>query len=163
MGLADLKKNSTQSNSAGSDKKRPIQISLDALIDDFIDDASLYAAGHNTNDPTMEDIMDLAARFTVPDSIPMQSKPVRSEAKKFKSAQPKKQRSPNKTALKLDKGDEPYRKATFTLSESAISHLAEIASGCDVAKSKLIRFLIEHHYSLNESERKQKEAYIIAD
>lgn len=84
MSLADLKKNSTQSNSSDITKERPMHMSLDALIDDFIDDASLYAAGHNSNDPTMEDIMDLAARFAVPNSVPMQSKSVRSEAEKFK-------------------------------------------------------------------------------
>ncbi|SQH77629.1 Transcriptional regulator, CopG family [Shewanella benthica] len=163
MGLADLKKNSTQSNLSGINKKRPMQMTLDALIDDFIDDASLYAAGHNSNDPTMEDIMDLAARFAVPDSVPMPSKSVRSEAKEFKPPRLKGQKNRNQAVLKISKGDEPYRKATFTLSESAISHLAEIASGCDVAKSKLIRFLIEHHYSLNDEERKQKEDSIIVD
>ena len=163
MGLADLKKNSTQSKSTGINKQRSMQMSLDTLIDDFIDDASLYAAGHNSSDPTMEDIMDLASRFAVPDSVPMLSKSIRSELKKFKPSQPKGPRNHDQAVIKISKGNEPYRKATFTLSESAISHLAEIASGCDVAKSKLIRFLIEHHYSLNEDERKQKEASIIVD
>ncbi|AQS38962.1 plasmid segregation centromere-binding protein ParG [Shewanella psychrophila] len=162
MGLADLKKNSTQSNSS-INKQRPMQMSLDALIDDFIDDASLYAAGHSSSEPTMEDIMDLASRFTVPDSVPTKPKATRPAHREPKSSQTKGQRNRDQAVLKISKGDEPYRKATFTLSESAISHLAEIASGCDIAKSKLIRFLIEHHYSLNEEERKQKESCIIVD
>lgn len=163
MSLADLKKSSTPSRAS---KARPQQISLDAFIDDFIDDATVYAAGKSQSDPTMADVIALASRFTVPDSSPVQAKP----RLKPESLQPLLQSDPvpsdrqkQKSILKITKGNEPFRKATFTLSESAIAHLAEVASGCDVAKSKLIRFLIEHHYSLSPSERKQKEASIIVD
>ncbi|WP_076410752.1 CopG family transcriptional regulator [Shewanella sp. UCD-KL12] len=150
MGLADLKKNSTRSNTAAINKQRPMQMSLESLIEDFIDDASMYAAGQSHNDDIMADVIQLPHRVTKQGSDKHSQTNVR-------------QAIQEKAVLKISKGDEPFRKATFTLSESAISHLAEIASGCDIAKSKLIRFLIEHHYSLDEDERKQKEASIIVD
>ncbi|ABM00579.1 CopG family transcriptional regulator [Shewanella amazonensis] len=56
-----------------------------------------------------------------------------------------------------------FRKATFTLSEPAIAHLAEMASDCDVAKSKLVRFLIEHHYQLTTEERQHIERALAVD
>ena len=149
MGLADLKKNSTQSNTGLINKQRPVQMSLESLIEDFIDDASMYAAGHSHNEKTMADVIQLTSRVAIQN--PEQATHINA------------QQATKKTVIKISKGDEPYRKATFTLSESAISHLAEIASGCDVAKSKLVRFLIEHHYSLDVDERKQKEASIIVD
>ncbi|WP_372870504.1 CopG family transcriptional regulator [Shewanella sp.] len=57
----------------------------------------------------------------------------------------------------------PFRKATFSLGETAITQLAEMASGCDMAKSKLLRFLIEHHYRLSSTERKQLEQILKTD
>ncbi|MCL1040796.1 MULTISPECIES: hypothetical protein [Shewanella] len=141
MGLADLKKNSTQSSAARQNRKL-LNISLDTLIDDFIDDATHYAAGQPAQVQQMAEIIALETGFDG----------------EFKA------RHQIKAAPKVvPKGTGPYRKATFTLSESAIAHLAELASGCDVAKSKLIRFLIEHHYSLSEGERQQKEQSIIVD
>ncbi|MCG9720658.1 CopG family transcriptional regulator [Shewanella sp. Isolate7] len=141
MGLADLKKSSTQSSAARQNRKL-LNISLDALIDDFIDDATHYAAGQPSNVQQMAEVIDLETGFDG-DFLNRHA----SQA----------------TPKVVPKGTGPYRKATFTLSESAIAHLAELASGCDVAKSKLIRFLIEHHYSLSESERQQKEQSIIVD
>ncbi|GAB1073347.1 MAG: CopG family transcriptional regulator [Shewanella algae] len=58
---------------------------------------------------------------------------------------------------------EPFRKATFTLSEAAISHLAEMASDCDIAKSRLIRLLIKHHHSLTPQERRELEQKFMPD
>ncbi len=144
MGLADLKKNSTQSDSSAKSNTRKFQMSLD----EFIDDATTYAAGHTSDGKSMADVIELASRFTVPESKPLTKVINNDEIWPIK---------------KFTRGTVPYRKATFTLSESAISHLAELASGCDIAKSKLIRFLIEHHFSLNETERKEKEKSIIVD
>ncbi|HDS1206765.1 TPA: CopG family transcriptional regulator [Shewanella algae] len=58
---------------------------------------------------------------------------------------------------------EPFRKATFTLSETAISHLGEMASDCDIAKSRLIRLLIKHHHSLTPQERRELEQKFMPD
>jgi len=117
-------------------------------LDEFIDDATTYAAGFSSNDKAMAEVIELASHFSVPESQPFSEVDSRNEPLQVK---------------KVLKGSEPYRKATFTLSESAISHLAELASGCDVAKSKLIRFLIEHHFSLSDEERREKEKAIIVD
>jgi len=144
MGLADLKKSSTQSDSDANARTRKLQMSLD----EFIDDATTYAAGFSSNDKAMAEVIELASHFSVPESQPFSEVDSRNEPQQVK---------------KVLKGSEPYRKATFTLSESAISHLAELASGCDVAKSKLIRFLIEHHFSLSDEERREKEKAIIVD
>lgn len=149
MGLADLKKSSTQSDSDSSARTRKLQMSLD----EFIDDATTYAAGFSSSDKSisdkaMADVIELASHFSVPESQPLSNTISRSELKQVK---------------KVLRGSEPFRKATFTLSESAISHLAELASGCDIAKSKLIRFLIEHHFSLGDDERREKERSIIVD
>ncbi|MGL5358791.1 MAG: ribbon-helix-helix protein, CopG family [Shewanella sp.] len=40
-----------------------------------------------------------------------------------------------------------YRRATFYLSETAITHLTQLAADTDRSKSKLIRALIEQHYA----------------
>ncbi|QLE86229.1 MULTISPECIES: hypothetical protein [Shewanella] len=135
MGLADLKKNSTQSKRQ-THIDVPEQMSLDDFIDGFIDQATTYAAGGEQSNSIAEII-------------------------EFKPHQEDKQTvNPVRT---IGKGNAPFRKATFTLSESAISHLADLASGCDVAKSKLIRFLIEHHYSLSDDERRRVEKSIIVE
>ncbi|QYJ85115.1 CopG family transcriptional regulator [Shewanella mesophila] len=141
MGLADLKKNSTQSKSAMA--RRQLQMSLNELIDDFIDDATHYAEGKPEQVKRLAQVIELDTGFA--GAINAKAPPLPQPIKVF------------------PRGNTPYRKATFTLSESAIAHLAELASGCDVAKSKLIRFLIEHHYSLTESERQQKEQSITVD
>lgn len=141
MGLADLKKNSTQSNSVVA--RRQLQMSLNELIDDFIDDATHYAEGKPEQVKRLAQVIELETGFNGSANV-----------KESLLTQPIKV---------FPKGDAPYRKATFTLSESAIAHLAELASGCDIAKSKLVRFLIEHHYSLTESERQQKEQSISVD
>ncbi len=127
MGLADLKKNSTQSRALSDSEQR--SVSLSDLIEDFIDDAIHYAAGQPQQSKQFAQVITLETGFNgmLSAQIPSQKE--------------------------LPKSDKPYRKATFTLSESAIAHLAELASGCDLAKSKLIRLLIEHYYSLDKSEQ----------
>lgn len=142
MGLADLKKNSTPCE-RGDRQRRAKQVSLDALINDFINDANHYASGRPEQARTMAQVIELETGFN---GLPVQA------IKPASANQPERIR-----------GAAPYRKATFTLSESAIAHLAELANGCDMAKSKLIRFLIEHHYSLSAIERRQKELSINVD
>jgi len=144
MGLADLKKSSTQSDSSSKSNTRKLQMSLD----EFINDATTYAAGHTADGKSMADVIELASRFSVPESKPLIKAINHGVIRPIKT---------------FTRDTVPYRKATFTLSESAISRLAELASGCDVAKSKLIRFLIEHHFSLDETERKEKEKSIIVN
>jgi hypothetical protein len=143
MGLADLKKNSTPSNTGRTHIARHQHIN----IEDFIDEATHYAAGLTL--VTNEMVEAIAPPSIVNTSESLNQLHAIDERVN--------------TIPKTRKTREPYRKATFTLSESAISHLAELASGCDMAKSKLIRSLIEHHYSLNKQEALQKESSIIHD
>ncbi|MCE9679215.1 CopG family transcriptional regulator [Shewanella sp. AS1] len=161
MGLADLKKNSTQSRAMNAPAQ--VQMSIDEFIEEFIDDATHYAAGKPEQARQLAQVIALETGF---DGL--------FESRSKQDCGAFEQTALNLSAMEqstfvsqprkvIPKGDSPYRKATFTLSESAISHLAELASGCDIAKSKLIRFLIEHHYSLSEAERKQKESAVWVD
>ena len=142
MGLADLKKSSTQSSTSIS-HSRVQQLTLDALVDDFIDDANRYALGQQMLTSEQNRLTDLAFTAAIDDSTITEM--------------------PKKQIVTIKKGDAPVRKATFTLTESAITHLATLANDCDVAKSKLIRFLIEHHFNLTAEQRKQKEQSIIVE
>ncbi|WP_394200606.1 CopG family transcriptional regulator [Shewanella waksmanii] len=135
MGLADLKKNSTQSNRRQT-LNTPEQMSLNAMIDGFIDQATLYAAGDGRQS-NLAEIIELKPHQEANQHVD--------------------------TVRKIGKGNAPFRKATFTLSESAIAHLTDLANDCDIAKSKLIRFLIEHHYTLSESERRRVESTMIVE
>ena len=142
MGLADLKKSSTQSNTSVGNA-RVQQLTLDALVDDFINDANRYALGQKMLTSEQNRLTDLEFTAAIDDSTITET--------------------PNKQVVTIKKGDAPVRKATFTLTESAITHLATLANDCDVAKSKLIRFLIEHHFNLTAEQRKQKEQSIIVE
>ena len=51
------------------------------------------------------------------------------------------------------KVEKPFRRATFTLSEQAISDLTALSQASKMAKSKLIRHLITEHTSLSEDEK----------
>ncbi|GIU09657.1 MULTISPECIES: CopG family transcriptional regulator [unclassified Shewanella] len=147
MGLADLKKNSTPSSSTHR-QIQTSQLALDDLIDDFINDASRYASGQEVLASNKHKVIDLEsqkARFQP----------------EYRSHLLNSQQS--ETVLTVKKGNCPVRKATFTLTESAIAHLATLADDCDVAKSKLIRFLIEHHFNLSPEQRKLKEKSIIVE
>ena len=147
MGLADLKKNSTPS-SLTHRQIQTSQLALDDLIDDFINDASRYASGQEVLASKQRKVIDLErqkARFQ-PEH----------RSNLLGSQQ-------SETVLTVKKGNSPVRKATFTLTESAIAHLATLADDCDIAKSKLIRFLIEHHFNLSPEQRKQKEQSIIVE
>ncbi|MGS0681807.1 CopG family transcriptional regulator [Shewanella sp. 125m-7] len=147
MGLADLKKNSTPSSSTHR-QIQTRQLALDDLIDDFINDASRYASGQEVLATSQSKVIDLErqkARF---------QPEFRSNLLCTQHAE---------TVLTVKKGNCPVRKATFTLTESAIAHLATLADDCDIAKSKLIRFLIEHHFNLSPEQRKQKEKSIIVE
>ncbi|MCL1139714.1 CopG family transcriptional regulator [Shewanella pneumatophori] len=147
MGLADLKKSSTRSRTS-KNKGQPHQLTLDSLVDDFINDANRYALGQQvltSEQNTVADLAFIAAKPSKSSAINTASQPETNDIKTVK------------------KGPAPVRKATFTLTESAIAHLAVLADDCDIAKSKLIRFLIEHHFNLTAEQRKQKEQSIIVE
>ncbi len=50
----------------------------------------------------------------------------------------------------------PFRRATFTLSEQAIAQLTELSQGSDLAKSHIIRILINELCNEQQRDRLQK-------
>jgi hypothetical protein len=50
----------------------------------------------------------------------------------------------------------PFRRATFTLSEDAIEQLTQLSEGTDLAKSHIIRILINELCNKDQRERLQK-------
>ncbi|PKG57504.1 CopG family transcriptional regulator [Shewanella sp. Choline-02u-19] len=151
MGLTDLKKNSTLSKSTHH-KIQTSQLALDDLIDDFINDANRYAVGEAQLAPSTNKVIELnfnkhplnlSALNVLADDVSVVAK--------------------SATVKRITKGNAPFRKSTFTLSESAIAHLATLADDGDVAKSKLVRFLIEHHFNKTQQERKEIEKSIIVE
>ncbi|MGL4900839.1 ribbon-helix-helix domain-containing protein [Shewanella sp.] len=95
-------------------------------LDEFIDAATRYAMGETTAQYSA------ALGDEVCNVIPLYG-------------QTQAMIAPN-TASELERPH--YRRATFYLSESAISHLTQLAADTDMSKSKLIRALIEQHYAL---------------
>ncbi|MCE9790763.1 CopG family transcriptional regulator [Shewanella indica] len=134
MGLADLKKNVTPSE---VDARRHM-MAMQSL-DEFIDGAIYYAMGQTQQAAVTMQVEQLCSNTASTNQETTQQKLI-----------PKRRH-------------EPFRKATFTLSEAAISHLAEMASDCDIAKSRLIRLLIKHHHSLAPQERRELEQKFMPD
>jgi hypothetical protein len=132
MGLADLKKNASLCKSTNN---------IAVSIDDFIAAADLYAAGQDrpqheekqtlmTSDAGKQNnIIDFLQR-----KYPQHVEPIKSVNK-------------NK--------QQPYRRCTYTLSETAISQLALLSQQGGVAKSKLIRQLISQYFSLSPQQQKR--------
>jgi len=57
---------------------------------------------------------------------------------------------------KNKKHNKPFRRATFTLSEDAIEQLTQLSQGTDLAKSHIIRILINELCSQDQRDRLQK-------
>jgi hypothetical protein len=132
MGLADLKKNASLCKSTNN---------IAVSIDDFIAAADLYAAGQDrpqheekqtlmTNDAGKQNnIIDFLQR-----KYPQHVEPIKSVNKSKQ---------------------QPFRRCTYTLSETAISQLALLSQQGGIAKSKLIRQLISQYFSLSPQQQKR--------
>lgn len=132
MGLADLKKNASLCKSTNN---------IAVSIDDFIAAADLYAAGQNrpqheekqtlmTSDADKQNnIIDFLQR-----KYPQYVEPIKSVNKSKQ---------------------QPYRRCTYTLSETAISQLTLLSQQGGIAKSKLIRQLISQYFSLSPQQQKR--------
>jgi len=126
-------------------------------LDEFIDAATLYAMGETHIPSTGSSV---AAMELVKES-PLEFAPL--EATLDTSNVVTLHRP--QTALRpldnsIDDERPHYRKATFSLSEAAIMHLAKLSEESDISKSKLIRFLIEQHYALPTALRQMREQQI---
>ncbi|MFB2679651.1 CopG family transcriptional regulator [Shewanella mangrovisoli] len=157
MGLSDLKKNAMPSRGGA----QPLS------LDEFIDAATLYAMGENRLPSTggsvaaMELVKELPLQVAQLDVTSLEVSPleVKLDASNVVTLHRRKTAS-----MQLDESHEEerphYRKATFSLSEAAISHLAKLSEESDISKSKLIRFLIEQHYALPTALRQMREQQI---
>ncbi|GIU50681.1 MULTISPECIES: CopG family transcriptional regulator [Shewanella] len=124
MGLADLKKNVTPCKS---------QFSPQMSVDDFIEAANLYAMGKQPNNRTQDDSNKKAMEQLL--ALTQANEPL------------------NETSQSTGKS-QPFRRATFTLSEAAIEQLTALSLSSHSAKSKLIRQLIQQHFLLSEPEQR---------
>ena len=142
MGLSDLKKNAMPSRGGAESLS----------LDEFIDAATLYAMGEtrlpSTSAPfTATKLAEESLLEVILDS----SNVVTLHRPKTHSILPDAQTEEERPH---------YRKATFSLSEAAIIHLAKLSAESDISKSKLIRFLIEQHYALPTALRQMREQQI---
>ena len=124
MGLADLKKNVTPCKS---------QFSPQMSVDDFIEAANLYAMGKQPSNKTQDDSNKKAMEQLL--ALTQANEPL------------------NETSQSTAK-PQPFRRATFTLSEVAIEQLTALSLSSHTAKSKLIRQLIQQHFLLSEQEQR---------
>lgn len=142
MGLSDLKKNAMSSSS--------LQHSLS--LDEFIEAANLYAMGQSLN--KIRSNLDHKADATVTKTTDTTDM-ARSHSNVL---------SLHKQSLETDvlfpakvETKTHYRKATFSLSKAAITHLATLAEESSISKSKLLRLLIEQHFDLPIALRQLRE------
>lgn len=142
MGLSDLKKNAMSSSC--------LQHSLS--LDEFIEAANLYAMGQSLN--KIKSNLDHKADATVTKNTDTTDM-ARSHSNVL---------SLHKQSLEIDvlfpakvETKTHYRKATFSLSEAAITHLATLAEESSISKSKLLRLLIEQHFDLPIALRQLRE------
>lgn len=142
MGLSDLKKNAMSSSS--------LQHSLS--LDEFIEAANLYAMGQSLN--KIKSNLDHKADATVTKTTDTTDM-ARSHSNVLSLHKQSLETNvlfPAKVETKTH-----YRKATFSLSEAAITHLATLAEESSISKSKLLRLLIEQHFDLPIALRQLRE------
>ena len=142
MGLSDLKKNAMPSRGG----VQPLS------LDEFIDAATLYAMGESHIPSTGNSVAVMERVKESPLEVTLDTSNVVTLHRPQTAS-----RSLDTT---IDDERPHYRKATFSLSEAAIAHLATLSEESDISKSKLIRFLIEQHYALPTALRQMREQQI---
>ena len=147
MGLSDLKKNAMPSKGSA----QPLS------LDEFIDAATRYAMGENLSSEVLPlkscaDVINEAQLKVTLDSSNVVSL--------HRQTIPSAQLQPETAADQKPHDRRHYRKATFSLSEVAITHLTKLSAESETSKSKLIRFLIEQHYALPTALRQMREQQI---
>ncbi|UJF21359.1 CopG family transcriptional regulator [Shewanella sp. OMA3-2] len=101
-------------------------------IEEFIDTANLYALGQThefTQSNNVVDFLQCRDNKRAITALSIPTEPVNLASK------------------------QPFRRATFTLSEQAISQLAQCSQASQIAKSKLIRHLIAEHNLLSDEDK----------
>ncbi|ASF17496.1 MULTISPECIES: CopG family transcriptional regulator [Shewanella] len=142
MGLSDLKKNAMPSRGG----VQPLS------LDEFIDAATLYAMGESHIPSTGNSVAAMERVKESPVEVTLETSNVVTLHRPQTASRP--------LDATIDDERPHYRKATFSLSEAAIAHLATLSEESDISKSKLIRFLIEQHYALPTALRQMREQQI---
>ncbi|KPN75448.1 CopG family transcriptional regulator [Shewanella xiamenensis] len=142
MGLSDLKKNAMPSRGG----VQPLS------LDEFIDAATLYAMGESHIPSTGNSVAAMERVKESPVEVILETSNVVTLHRPQTASRP--------LDATIDDERPHYRKATFSLSEAAIAHLATLSEESDISKSKLIRFLIEQHYALPTALRQMREQQI---
>ncbi|HBF48479.1 hypothetical protein ACRN9Z_04220 [Shewanella frigidimarina] len=132
MGLADLKKNASLCKSTNN---------IAVSIDDFIAAADLYAAGQNRPQHEEKQTLMTSDADKQNNIIDFLQRKYPQHVEPIKSVNKSKQ--------------QPYRRCTYTLSETAISQLTLLSQQGGIAKSKLIRQLISQYFSLSPQQQKR--------
>ena len=132
MGLADLKKNASLCKSTNN---------IAVSIDDFIAAADLYAAGQNRPQHEEKQTLMTSDADKQNNIIDFLQRKYPQHVEPIKSVNKSKQ--------------QPYRRCTYTLSETAISQLTLLSQQGGIAKSKLIRQLISRYFSLSPQQQKR--------
>ena len=138
MGLSDLKKNAMPSRGG----VQPLS------LDEFIDAATLYAMGESHIPSTGNSVAAMERVKESPVEVTLETSNVVTLHRPQTASRP--------LDATIDDERPHYRKATFSLSEAAIAHLATLSEESDISKSKLIRFLIEQHYPLPTALRQMR-------
>ena len=139
MSLTDLKKTKD-----GKAKKKNF------TIDEFISDAENYAKGKPKIVTTVAGA-EPEQKLNLQEAI--------AEAKRFielKEAEHKQVEQSRKRTKGKSKSDKPFRRATFTLSEDAINQLHELSAESDLAKSHILRILIDELCNKEQTEQLKK-------
>ncbi len=135
MSLTDLKK--------GKDSKTKKK---DFTIDEFISDAENYAKG------APKIVSELTKKEHASHKLSL--KQAISEARRYvEMTEIEHQQAVEVKAGVRDKVATPFRRATFTLSEDAIEQLQGLSEGSDLAKSHILRILIDELCNKEQNER----------
>ena len=138
MSLTDLKK--------GKDSKSRRK---NFTIDEFISDAEDYAKGAPKIVSELTNDEQASQKLNLKQAI--------SEAKRYvEMTEIEHQQSAEVTAGVRARVDKPFRRATFTLSEEAIGQLQDLSQGSDLAKSHILRILIDELCNKEQNEQLKK-------
>lgn len=138
MSLTDLKK-----GNSGKTKKKNF------TIDEFISDAEDYAKGKPKIVSELTDDEKKHHKLSLKQAI--------CEAKRYVEMT----EIEHKQAAAVRAGvkgpvDKPFRRATFTLSEAAIEQLTDLSEESDLAKSHILRILIDELCNKEQNEQLKK-------
>jgi hypothetical protein len=138
MSLTDLKKGT------GSKAKKKI-----FTIDEFISDAEDYAKGAPKIVSELTNDEKSSHKLSLKQAI--------SEAKRYvQMTEIEHQEKAQVRAGVKARVEKPFRRATFTLSEEAIDQLQDLSEGSDLAKSHILRILIDELCNKEQNEQLKK-------